>query len=139
MMTPAFSSYGKLDPLVGYYLATPLFAVADLGFGVSIRVAGLDEPWHRGLYYAAAFGCGALCRLHPPATPWVGMGESSASLLLLLLSILLPIWAMPDAVMSGGEIALPYDMASLGNALICGTALVAAFHRSRARIEQPPG
>lgn len=125
---------GNMDALVGYYLLTPVFAVADLGLGMSIRVAGLDEPWQRGLYYAAAFGCGALCRLHPRATPWVGIGESSTNLLLLLLSILVPIWSLPDAVMSGAEVGLPYDIESLVNALISGTALIVAFHRSQARL-----
>jgi hypothetical protein len=136
-MAPGFSSYRKIDPLVGYYLATPLFAIADLGFGMSVRVAGLEEPWHRGVYYAVAFGCGALCRLHPSATPWVGMLESSASLLLLLLSVLLPIWSLPEAAASGAPLTLPYDMQSLVNTLISGTALIWAFQRSRAGVEPP--
>ena len=136
-MTSVPSMRGRLDPLVGYYLATPLFALADLGFGLSIRVAGLDEPWQRGLYYAGAFGCGAVCRLYPRTTPWVGIGESSGNLLLLLLSILLPIWSLPDAVMSGAEVSLPYDAQSLLNTLLSGAVLVVAFHRHREFLAPP--
>lgn len=127
----ALSGPGKLDPLVGYYLATPLFALADLGFGMSVRVAGLDEPWQRGLYYAGAFGCGAFCRLYPRATPWVGIVESSGNLLLLLLSILLPIWTLPDAVLSGSDVTVSLGGASILNTVVSGGVLVWAFHRHR--------
>jgi hypothetical protein len=36
--------------VAGYLLATPLFALLDFGLGVPLRVAGLDDPTHRGMY-----------------------------------------------------------------------------------------
>ena len=90
--------------ITGYYLATPLFAVMDLGLGLPVRVAGILPEPGRLAYYAAAFALGLACRARPSATPWVGMLESAANLTLLLLSILIPIWSLPDAVLSGAPL-----------------------------------
>jgi len=116
----------------GYYLATPLFAGLDLGLGLPIRVAAILPESGRLAYYAAAFALGLLCRARPVATPWVGMLESAANLTLLLLSILVPIWSLPDAMMSGAPLQAGLTPAAAANALLSGVALVASFHRNEA-------
>jgi hypothetical protein len=118
--------------IAGYYLATPLFAVADLGFGLPVRVAGILPAPGRLAYYVAAFALGLACRARPLATPWVGMLESAANLTLLLLSILIPVWSLPDAVLSGAPLQAGLTPASAANALLSGGALVASFHRNEA-------
>jgi hypothetical protein len=123
----------RVGLVVGYYLATPAFAVADLYFGVPVRVAGVLPTGPRVAYYAVVFSLGLLCLRQPRATPWVGMLESSANLLVLLLSILLPIWALPDAVMSGGPITGGLTPAGAMNALLSGAALTLSFRRHEAR------
>lgn len=115
-----------------YYLATPLFAVADLGFGVPVRVATVLPEGGRLAYYGAAFALGFLCRARPGATPWVGMLESAANLTVLLLSILLPIWSLPDALATGAPLQAGLTPAAGANALLSGLALVASFHRNEA-------
>ena len=118
--------------VAGYYLATPLFAVADLGFGLPVRVAGILPEPGRLAYYGAAFALGLLCRARPVATPWVGMLESAANLTLLLLSILIPIWTLPDAVLSGAPLQAGLTPAAAANALLAGSALTVSFRRNEA-------
>ena len=120
--------------LVGYYLLTPVFALADLVAGISIRVAGLSATAPRGAYYLAVFVLGLLCRLRPSIAPWVGMLESSGNLLLLLLSILLPIWTLPETVLSGGDAPAGLHPAGVVNALLVGGMLILSFHRHRLSI-----
>ena len=119
------------DLLTAYYLATPLFAVLDGVAGVPIRISALQLPAHRFAYYGVVFLLGMLCRARPRFAPWVGMLESSANLLLLLLGILLPIWSLPDAVAAGGSLQAGLDGMSAANALLVGGMLVLAFHRNR--------
>ena len=125
--------------VTGYLLATPLFAALDLGLGVPVRVATILPESGRLAYYAGVFALGVLCRARPGATPWVGMLESAGNLTLLLLSILLPIWSLPDAVASGASFPVGLTPAGAGNALLAGTALVASFQKHEAAALGRPG
>lgn len=118
--------------VTGYYLATPLFAVADLGFGAAVRVPAVLPTSGRLAWYGAAFALGLLCRARPGTTPWVGMLESAGNLTLLLLSILLPVWSLPEAALSGAPLQGGLTPAAAANALLSGLVLVATFHRNEA-------
>ena len=118
--------------VAAYYLVTPAFAVADLVFHAPIRVAGLTDPAHRLAYYAVVFALGLFCRARPEATPFVGIGESTVNLLLLFVAILLPIWSLPDQILSGGPVEGGLSGIKIANALLSGTALVVSFHRHQA-------
>ncbi len=117
--------------VAGYYLATPIFAVADLGFGVPVRVATVLPEGSRLAYYAAAFALGLMCRARPAATPWVGMLESTTNLLILFLSILLPIWGAADALATGAPVAAGFTPLSAANAFISGSAMILSFRKSQ--------
>lgn len=124
-----------LDPgrlVVGYYLATPVFAVADVGMGLPVRVADVLPLAPRLGYYGVVFALGLLCAARPRAVPWVGMGESVTNLVILLLSILLPIWSSFETVAAGGGMTGGLDASGAANALLSGTALVMSFHRHQA-------
>ncbi|MEQ9398357.1 MAG: hypothetical protein RJQ04_04235 [Longimicrobiales bacterium] len=118
--------------LAAYYLATPLFAVIDAGFGAPIRVAGIESPGVRWAYYAGLVALGFLCRARPSVAPWVGMGESAVNILLLILAVMLPIWSIPGEILSGGEVEGPFSRVSLANFVLSGGALVWSFHRNQA-------
>lgn len=120
--------------LTAYYLATPLFALLDLGAGVSVRAAAIEGTAPRVAYYAVLVVLGVLCRIRPSVAPWIGMGESSLNLLLLILAVLLPIWGASDAVLAGGALTGPeMIMERTMNLAIGGTVLVVSFHRSERR------
>jgi len=116
-----------------------LFAVADLGFGLPVRVAAVLSPGPRVAWYAAAFALGLLCRARPSATPWVGMLESSANLLVLLLSILLPIWSFPLDATSGAAGSVGLTSTGAANALLSGGAMILSFRRSQDAALAPRG
>lgn len=122
------------DLVVLYYLVTPAFVVADLGFGLPVRVAGLSSPEHRMVYYAAVFGLGMLCRAKPILTPFVGMAEGVVNLVLLFLSVLLPIWSLADTGVVGEATNVGLSGVGLANVVLAGSALIVAFHRSRAGV-----
>lgn len=122
-----------------YYLATPLFVAVDLALGAPIRVAGLGAPEWRYGYYAVIFGLGVLCHLRPRLAPLVGMAESSVNLLLLLLSVLLPIWDLPLQAAAGGSAELGFDAARVWNVAIVGAALVISFKRSERALHRSSG
>ena len=117
--------------LEGYYLATPLFVLVDLYLSAPIRVAALAGSSWRWPYYAFAFACGILCHVRPAVAPAVGLVESSLNLLLLFLGILLPIWGLPDAVLSGAPVRGPFDEVGVVNFLVSGAVFISVFHRSR--------
>ena len=117
--------------VTGYYLATPLFAVADLAVGVPVRVGEILPPGVRYAYYAALFALGLLCRARPGATPWVGMAESSTNLLILFLSILVPIWSVGDAWMAGAPAHVGLTPATGANALLAGGAMILSFRKNQ--------
>lgn len=121
------------DGVVLYYLATPLFGVADLAFHAPLRVAAVMPPEWRVAYYGGVFLAGVLCLVRPRATPWVGMLESSGNLLILLLGILLPVWNTALAVGGGAPLAPVLTGWSLGNAALAGSALTLSFHRHQAQ------
>ena len=104
-----------------YLLATPVFLIVDVVFDVPFRVAMIEGSDFRFLYYAGATLLGVASRLRP------ALAESSVNPLFLFLSILLPIWNMPDAVLSGSSVEGPLDMTGLSNAVLSGSVLLYRF------------
>lgn len=120
-----------------YYALTPVFAVADFGWGMSVRASGIADTTWRAVYYGFAIGCWVLMRRRPGWTPLIGIGESSVTLFLLLYGILGPIFALPDAVAAGGDIALPFGPGRLVNLMLSGAVIILSFHRHQANLTGP--
>lgn len=118
----------------GYYLASPLFAVVDFALGAPIRIAALARPGWRLAYYAFALACGLLARRKPEWTPLIGMVESAFNLLLLVLSVLVPIFTLPARIAEGAEVVLPFGPAELGNVVLSGGVLILSFYRQQSRV-----
>lgn len=114
----------------GYYLATPVFFVVDLLFEAPVRVAGLAMPGWRYAYYGALVLLGIVCRARPRVAPAVGMAESATNLLLLLLSILLPIWSAGEALATDEIIVPGLTQAGVWNVAIAGSMAVISFKRN---------
>ena len=115
-----------------YYWATSLFFLADLTLDASFRAAALPHAALRYLYYVLCFGCGFACRRWPQHAGWVGMAESAVNIFLLIMSVMGPIIAMPDALLAGAEVAAPMTTGKLVNFVVSGTILWLSFQRSQA-------
>lgn len=116
-----------------FLLATPAFALLDLAGGPALRVAGLTGAGPRLGYYVLLVILGLFMLRAPRLAPWLGMGESVANLFLVLLSILLPIWTLPEVVDAGGSLeeAGLLTPARLVNALLAGGVFIWSFHLNR--------
>ena len=107
-----------------YYLATPLFFLVDLVWQAPIRVAGIESQSWRYAYYAALVAFVILGRARPALRPLIGLTESSINLLLLILSIMLPIWGMADLVFTDQPVPPLFPPAKLWNFVLVAPMVV---------------
>ena len=118
----------------GYYLASPLFLLLGLWWGVEVRVTFLPDPGHRFAYYLVITSLGLLTHFRPSTAPFVALGESVVNLFLILAWILFPLYGLTDAL-AEGEAALPYTATEvLINGGLAGGVFLAGFYRAQARI-----
>lgn len=68
-----------------YYIATPLFLIIELLWGISLRVSPFLPTAMRYLYYTCCFGCGAACYLRPRSTPVIALAESTTNVVLIFV------------------------------------------------------
>ena len=116
---------------VGYYLATPLFALLDFVWGVNVRAAGLEAlRGPRYAYYALCLICGVVTYLAPSLTNIIGVAESSVNILVLMLGIIVPYYGMAEQVMSDRPVSNPVTAEHVVNFLISGFVWVSVFYRS---------
>ncbi len=119
----------------GYYLASPLFFLLGFWWGAEIRVTFIPDSGLRFLYYLALSGLGLLAHFRPASAPWVAMGESAMNLLLIMLWILLPIYALGDDVMGTGALSVPYTpLEVLLNGLLAGSFFLLGFYRAQGAV-----
>jgi hypothetical protein len=118
----------------GYYLATPIFFLADFLFGVSVRVAFLDQ-WPAGkiVYYILAFMLGIIAWRRPQWTAQIGLIDSTTNIALIILSVAVWYFGVLDA--AGAEFALPTAPSSqeLLNFVLSATIAAASYIANQAR------
>ena len=119
----------------GYYLGTPVFFLADVLLGVNIRVAFLDQwPAGKMAYYVFAFTLGIIAWRRPEWTAKIGVLDSGANVLLIIVSVLVWYGAVLDAAASDfGMPAAPSSQALVNfvlSALIAGSSYT--LQRARA-------
>jgi len=129
----------RMSLISGYYLASPFFFLIGLWWGWEIRATFLPELRSRFLYYVVLSGLGLLTHFRPATGPWVALVESTLNLLLIMLWILLPIYAMPGELMAMGEVGIPYSAQEvLVNGGLAGTFFLVGFYRAQGIILARP-
>ena len=117
-----------------YYGLTPVFAIADWWFGAPVRAAGFaSEPGLRAVYYSMCLACLGLLYVRPAWSTAVTLSESSANLLLLILSVFLPYYAMAEQALDGQPLQNPFGIAFVLNFLLAGSVWVVVFQSVTAR------
>jgi len=112
--------------LVTYYAATVLFLWLDYGFDINVRVAFLESaPGLKTLYYLVCFTCLALVLWRPALTTFVGMIESLATLMALIINMALRSMIVSDSMIESGSgfVTIP----EIVNFLIAGGAAYVAY------------
>ena len=104
-----------------YYAATALFLALDFGLGINVRVAFLESlPGFRLGYYVVCFACLALMIWRPAWAMAVGVIESLATLIALILNMALRSMIVTDQMLETG--AGFVTMPEIINFLIAGFA-----------------
>jgi hypothetical protein len=112
-----------------YYIATPLFFIMELLWGISLRVPVLLAVPLRYVYYLSCFVCGAICYFRPRITPVIGLIESTVNIALVFLGFLAAIiatWNVDRTTTTPAPEALPLKDV-LGFAIIA-TVWIISFH-----------
>jgi len=116
-----------------FYLASPLFLVADVALGINVRTAVFGDSPLRFLYYAATFGCGVAGMRRPALAPLLGMAESGLNIVMLVLGLYLPIWRALDALEGvSASVAPPFGAGAVVNTVLSGAVLLASFYGNQA-------
>lgn len=111
-----------------YYASTVAFALLDWLAGANVRAAGLaDYPGMRIAYYALCVICALVVRLAPPWSAPVTLAESTVNIVMLILSVLMPLYTFDEETAPALSAAYPQIVA---NFLIAGTAATVAFYQS---------
>lgn len=115
------------------YLATPLFALADLLLGLNLRTAFLDTtPPLKWGYYVAATAAGVLTWKWPRLTAAVGLAESSLNIALTALAVGLAYTRLTDFADAGAP--SPFNAESIAGLLLSTGALTLSYVTSQAEL-----
>jgi hypothetical protein len=139
MLRVMLSTGDRSGWLRAYYAATPLFALADFVLGASVRAAAFGaRPGLRSAYYGLCVACLALSFARPGWSSAVALAESSLNLLLLVLAVFLPYWALADAVLDGRAVAHPFSPGFVVNFCLAGAIWTASCYETTLA-SAPPG
>jgi hypothetical protein len=120
-----------------YYIATPLFFIMELLWGISLRVPVLLAVPLRYVYYLFCFVCGAICYFRPRVTPVIGLIESTVNIALVFLGFLAAIiatWNVDRTTTTPAPEALPLkDVLSFA---IIATVWIISFHHSLRLVQE---
>ena len=123
--------------LVFYYAATVVFLVLDDGFNVNVRVAALDAvPVLRGGYYLVIFGCLGLMLWRPAWATVIGVVESLATLISLIMNTALRSMIVSEEMLETGTGFI--TTAELINFVISGSIAYYSWNRGMTRLFGPP-
>lgn len=123
--------------LRGVYLATPLFALADLAFGINVRTPFFDAtPALKWVYYLAACGAGVVVWNWPRLTAHVGVAESGLNIALTILSIGLAYTRLSTAA-EDPALPSPFTPNSIAALPLSAVILILSYVTSYAGLSRP--
>lgn len=118
-----------LSLLRGYYVLTPLWGLAEILLKIPLRVGFfISSPGERGLYYLGCTACGVAMFRWPRAAPYLGMGESSLNIAILVVGLMRPILSLSLDSIERGTWDPPIQMASMLNFLLAGTVSLISYY-----------
>jgi hypothetical protein len=126
----------KRNILLVYYAATALFVSLDYGFGINVRAAFLETaPGLRTGFYLVLFGCFALMIWRPHWTTLIGIVESLATLIALIINMALRSMVVTDTMLETGTGFV--TMPEIINFLIAGGAAYFSYVQGIKRLVSP--
>ena len=123
----AAPNFASRHVLRAYYAGTIVFLVLDYGFGINVRIAGLQGfPELRAGYYFVIFACFGLMVWRPAWATAIGVVESLATLVTLIFSVALRSMLLSEHMLDTGTGFV--STAELLNFLVSGSIAWYAWH-----------
>jgi hypothetical protein len=126
------------------YWSTPIFAVLDWFYGVSLRVPFLDAlPGAKVAYYGIDLACAVALTARPRWTAAIGFAESAINIGLFVVSTFAAyLGVMESAASPDVVVANPFTPQAVTSLVVSATALAASYAlnvqgRSRGRLQLP--
>lgn len=130
--------FAKLTPglrlVLAYYLASPLFWLLDATIGWHFRVAFLEDPNWKSLYYSSLLVCALLCYLRPAWTALFALVESAVSIMIHLISFMLPIFTLSATVLEGKPQPTALSVEHVMNFVFAGLVMILSFRAAVASL-----
>ena len=121
-----------------YYTAgTLVFWAIDIVLSAPIRAAFLGRSGLRWGYYGALLLIGVAGRQWPRTALPLALLEGSVNLVLLVLSIMLPVWGVLDQIESHQPLSLGFTPWTFVNVALTGGALIYFLRRNVDRLGGP--
>ncbi len=117
----------KLNTLQIYYLLSPLFFILHYFFDINLRLSipGASEHWFF-IYYLVCFVASFFVFKNAIAGALFSLFESALNILLLLLSVMLPVFTLASAAVD--NVAFKFGVPELLHFFIVGFVLVKSFY-----------
>jgi hypothetical protein len=123
--------------IVLYYAATIVFLMLDYGLSVNIRVAALEaHPGLRAGYYLVILACFGLMLWRPAWATVIGVVESLATLVALIMNMALRSMVVTDRMLETGTGFV--TTAELVNFVISGSIAYFSWQRGMTALFGPP-
>jgi hypothetical protein len=119
-----------------YYLATPLFALLDFGFGVNMRAVFVESDLLRALYYLVPLACGLVGWKRPELATRLGMAESGFSLACIIIGVWLAVFGVSEAMDEGRALSPIFTTAGMINVALSGGVLALSFYGNQAALKR---
>jgi len=114
-----------------YYLATPIFVIIDIVWGVNIRVPFLDYcPLLKYTYYTVVFACGIYTYKYPGKADIVGLLESNINTGILILGFMLTYYNLASNILESMTFENPFTIKAVINFSLSGFILLISSYRN---------
>lgn len=117
-----------------YYLATPVFALLDFGFGLNVRAVFVEADALRAGYYLVPLVCGVVGWRRPDLAARLGMAESGISLACIIIGAWLAILGAGEAMSEGRALSPVLSMRGMINVAMSGGVLALGFYGNQAAL-----
>ena len=121
-----------------YYLLTPAFALADILFGINLRIS--IPGGHAVIeyaYYAVCFGASFFVFNTAVSAAIFSLAECVINILLLILSVMWPIITLGAQIDGAAPARFDFGIPQLLHFIIAGGVLLYAFYKNQLVINSP--
>lgn len=122
--------------ILAYMLATPLFWLADILFGLEFRIAFLEDATWKTAYYSVLTGCGLACYMRPGWTGLIAFIESTANVFIHILSFAIPVFTLPGQALNGEPVNIGITTSHILGFVMVGGIMALSFHSALATLRQ---